>query len=207
MPSAPTKAVIQNLTTQEKVSVLYNPTEYTATRTMVTHLSSSGVQFQTLVEPDFTVDLFFDTYEAGTDVRILTNQIAAFQEPSVGEGERKDPPRCLFSWGGFQYTGLITNLVQRFTLFLPTGVPVRAHLSVTFTNAPTPTDIIEDAGLDNCRKLHVVRSSDRLDVLAWQQTGAASNWREIAAANGVVDPLAFPTRADIGRTLVIPDYH
>jgi hypothetical protein len=203
----PTKAVLQNLANKEKISVPYNPTEYTRIRKLIMCTSSAGVQFQTVVEPEFTVNLFFDTYEDRTDVRDLTGKIAALQEPTQGAGAKRDPPKVLFSWGQFQYTGVLSNFQQRFTLFLDTGVPVRAEVSITLTNAPTVQQVIEDAGLDNCRKLHVVKSSDRLDVLAYSQTGDASNWRDIAAANDIENPLAFPTIGDVGRTLIIPDYH
>lgn len=203
----PVKAIIQNLGTGEKIPVLYNPVDYTRVRSLVVNTTSAGVQFQSLSEPEFSVDLFFDTYEQGTDVRRLTGRIAALQEPTEGRGAKREPPQCLFSWGGFQYSGILTRLTQRFTLFLPSGIPVRAELSLTFTATPTPKQVMEDAGLDNCRKLHVVKSSDRLDVLAFLQTGDPANWRAIAHANGIEDPIAFPTAQDVGRTLVIPDFH
>ncbi len=140
-------------------------------------------------------------------MRRLTDQVAALQEPTVGSGAKRDPPRCLFSWGGFQYTGVLSALAQRFTLFLDTGIPVRAELTLTFTGTPTPRQAIDNAGLDNCRKLHLVRSSDRLDMLSYSETGSAARWRDIARANGIEDPLAFPTAGDTGRTLIIPDFH
>ncbi len=202
----PLKAIIQNLDTGEKIYALYNPTEYARTRKLIVNSTSAGVQFQSLVEPEFAVNLFFDTYEDGTDVRKLTDRIARLQEPTQGKGAKRDPPKCLFSWGDFQYGGILSRLEQRFTLFLSSGVPARAELSLTFTATPTPKQVIENAGLDNCRKLHIVTSSDRLDVLAFLETGVAANWRDIAEVNGIEDPFAFPTVQDIGRTLIIPDY-
>lgn len=203
----PTKAVIQNLDTGEKITVAYNPNEYTSVQTLVVSADAAGVQFQTLTDPDFTVSLFFDTYELGTDVRTLTSPIAALQQPTEGAGAKRDPPKCLFSWGGFKYTGMLTSFEQKFIMFLPTGVPCRCEATLVFTAAPTPEEVIENAGLDNCRRFTVVNSSDRLDILAWQQTGKVANWRDIAAANGIEDPLMFPTVADLGRTLIIPDFH
>ncbi|RJF78190.1 peptidoglycan-binding protein LysM [Azospirillum cavernae] len=203
----PVKAIIQNLDTGEKIPVLYNPVDYTRLRSLVVNRSSAGVQFQSLAEPEFSVDLFFDTYEQGADVRRLTGRIAALQEPTEGRGAKREPPKCLFSWGGFQYSGILSRLTQRFTMFLASGVPVRAELSLTFTATPTAKQVMEDAGLDNCRKLHIVKSSDRLDVLAFLETGDPANWRAIARANGIEDPIAFPTAQDVGRTLVIPDFH
>ena len=203
----PTKAVIQNLDTGDKITVAYNPTEYSYSRKMELGEDGEVVQFQTLTEPDFTVSLFFDSYEKGTDVRLLTQPIADLQNPTQGAQAKRDPPKCLFSWGGFKYTGVLSNFEQRFTLFLPTGIAVRCECNLTFTDVPTEQEVLEDAGLDNCRRFAVVNSSDRLDNLAWRETGDPANWRGIAAANGIEDPLLFPLRSDLGRTLIIPDYH
>lgn len=204
---ATTKAVIQNLDTGDRITVPYNPVEYSASRKLVVCTTSAGVQFQTLVEPEFSVSLLFDSYEAGSDVRLLTTPVAALQEPSPGPGAKRDPPRCLFTWGGFRYTGVLTQFDQNFTLFLPSGVPARCTATLTFTAAPTVQQVTENAGLDNCRRFAVVRQSDRMDVLATQQAGSPARWRAIASANGIADPLAFPGTADIGRTLIIPDFH
>jgi Contractile injection system tube protein len=203
----PTKAVIQNLGTGDRITVPYNPTEYSSTRKLVMCSTSAGVQFQTVTDEEFTVALFFDSYENGTDVRLLTDPIKALQDPTQGSGAKREPPKCLFSWGGFRYTGVLSNFEQKFTLFLPTGVPARCEASLTFTGAPTREQVIENAGLDNCRRFAIVNTSDRLDVLAWRQTGNTARWRDIAAANGINDPLAFPTTSDYGRTLIIPDFH
>ncbi|MBX5483934.1 MAG: peptidoglycan-binding protein LysM [Myxococcaceae bacterium] len=199
------KALIQNLDTGERIEVMYNPTEYTSSTRVVTAKVGSMVQFQRTESPTFTVHLFFDTYEQGIDVRTLTRKVAALQQPTVGTGEQREPPTCVFSWGGFQYTGIVTQLDQRFTMFLPSGVPVRAELTVTFQQILTARQANENAGLDNCRKLHVVRQSDRLDLIAAQQLGDPNAWQRIATLNNIDDPLAFPTPAQIGMTLIIPD--
>lgn len=199
------KAVIQNLDSREQIEVMYNPVEYTSTTEMVTSRVGATVQFQRLESPNFSVNLFFDTYERGTDVRNLTRKIAAFQEPTVGNKEQREPPVCLFSWGGFQYTGIIRKLDQRFTMFLPSGIPVRAELAVTFEQVVTPRKAIENAGLDNCRKMYIVCQGDRLDLIAFRELGDANAWPRIASLNGIADPLIFPTREQIGTTLIIPD--
>ena len=205
MARNPEKAVIQNLDTDEKIEVMFNPTRYTSTSKLVTCASSAGVQFQTVTDPEFTVELFFDTYEDGTDVRKKIKPIADLQEPTQGAGDKRDPPTCMFSWGGFHFTGLVSSLSQTFTLFLPSGVPARADVTITFISILTAREMMENAGLDNCRKLRLVRESSRLDNLAAQATGSPANWRTIAAANGVEDPLAFPTVQQVGRYFIIPD--
>lgn len=205
MAGSPEKAVIQNLDSDEKIEVMFNPTSYTSTSKLVTCKSEAGVQFQTVTDPEFTVQLFFDTYEAGEDVRKKIKPIAALQEPTEGTGEKRDPPTCMFSWGGFHFTGLVSSLSQTFTMFLPTGIPVRADVTVSFISILSAREMLEKAGLDNCRKIRMVRQGDRLDLMANETLGSPSGWREIAAANGVEDPLAFPTQHQVGSIFVIPD--
>lgn len=199
------KAIIQNLDTREQLEVMYNPTEYTSSTQLVTSRVGATLQFLRMESPTFSVSLFFDTYEQGTDVRALTRRLASFQEPSVGAKEPREPPTCLFSWGGFQYTGVIRKLDQRFTMFLPSGTPVRAELTVTFEQVLTPRQAIENAGLDNCRKIHIVSQGDRLDLIAFRELGDAGAWTRIASLNGITDPLNFPTTQQLGTALIIPD--
>lgn len=203
--AAPVKAVIQNLHDGARIPVLYNPVQYTATSRAAVTKTETGVQFQALTSADFTVDLFFDTYEQGRDVRELIKPIAALQEPTEGTGDKREPPTCMFSWGRFSYVGLVGTLTQTFTLFKADGTPLRADVQITFISVESAREMLENAGLDNCRKIHVVRQGDRLDLLASDLTGAPGNWRAIAAANGVDDPLAFPDVAQVGAIFVIPD--
>lgn len=113
----------------------------------------------------------------------------------------------MFSWAQVWFTGYIINLKQQFTMFLGSGVPVRATLEVTFEEWLNDKEEKESQGLDNCRKLYPVQSGDRLDLIAWRQTGDPGYWRTIAAANDLNDPLVFPEPIQAGRVLVIPDYH
>ena len=201
----PTKALIKNLETSECITVPYNPNEYNSRSVVEMSRCREGRQFQTVSDPSFTVALVFDSYEKGTDVRDLTKPIAALQTPTVVTGQKSRPPICLFSWGGFEYKGMLETFEQHFTLFMPNGVPARCTLTLTFAATPTARQVVRDAGLDHCRKYAIVRSGDRLDVVAQRETGKPSSWRSIATANGITDPLAFPTFSDLGRTLIIPD--
>ena len=201
------KAVIVVDKTGEKIPVMYNPTELVDTRQVKTCGTGGNLQFIRSDQGDFTVKLFFDTYEKGTDVRKETNKIQALTEPDTGNGLRKTPYLCLFSWAEVWFTGYIINLKQQFTMFLGNGVPVRATLEVTFKEWLTEKEEKDSQGLENCRKLAPVRSGDRLDRLAWLETGDPGYWRQIATANNLADPLIFPTVDQAGMVLTIPDYH
>lgn len=201
------KAMIVVQETAQKIPVMYNPTELTDTLKVNTSRQDNNIQFGTVTRDNFTVSLFFDTYEKGTDVRKETGKIQALLKPSEGSGDRKEPPVCMFTWSDVWYTGIITELNQQFTMFLSSGIPVRATIKVTFESVLTAKEELQALGLYNCRKLYQVSSGDRLDLIAYRETGNSEFWREIAAANDIDDPLYYPSPLQTGSFLVIPDYH
>jgi Contractile injection system tube protein len=199
------KIVVQK--TREEIPVMYNPTELSLNKTVVLQGQGSNIQFQRVDDDDLTVSLFFDTYEQQTDVRTLTNRIVALTQPTVGTADRREPPVVVFTWAGPLFVGMISKLDQKFTMFLASGVPVRAELTVTFKSVLTPEEDQRAQGLFNCRQLWQVAENDRLYLIAQRTLGDAGQWRLIAQANDIDDPLNFPRREDIGRTLVIIDTH
>ena len=199
------KIIVQE--TQEEITVMYNPTELTINTSVQVQGEGANIQFQRVNQDDLTVSLFFDSYEQRTDIRDQTKKIQALTKPTTGTGSRKEPPVVLFSWGDVWFTGIITALNQKFTMFLSSGIPVRAELSVTFKAVLSQIEDLESRGYFNCRRLWSVKENDRLYLIANQVFGDPSQWRDIARVNNIYDPLNFPTKADIGRTLVIIDIH
>lgn len=199
------KIVVQQ--TREEIPVMYNPTELSLNKTVLVQGEGSNIQFQRVSDDDLTVSLFFDSYEQRTDIRRITNRIAALTEPTVGTNARKEPPVVVFTWAGALFTGIVVKLEQKFTMFLSSGIPVRAELAVTFKSVLTQTEDLASRGYFNCRRLWTVQENDRLYLIAAKALGDSHQWRLIADNNGIHDPLNFPTPTDIGRTLVIIDTH
>jgi nucleoid-associated protein YgaU len=121
-----------------------------------------------------------------------------------GNQDRKvPPPEVAFEWGVFRFVAVITNMTQKFTLFLADGTPVRAQVEVTFTQhkdlndypAQNPTS----GGGDVERTWRVI-AGDRLDLIAHEVYGDATRWRTIADYNDVKDPLNLR----VGQQLIIP---
>jgi hypothetical protein len=161
-----------------------------------------------------TLQLFFDVTEGGadgltTDVRAETNKIVALTRIQRGQGnERNQPPVCLVSWGqapsatepsDFPFTGVVTNLQQSFVLFRSSGVPVRANLTVVFTEYVDPEQ--NQRQTDPDLTTYVVKRGDTLSAIAATMYRDASQWRLIAAANGIDDPRHLA----IGKRLSIPE--
>lgn len=200
------KATIVNVETDEKIECMFRPKEYSLSKTNtwnkkdvkegnVPKFEFGGGQAATL-----TMELFFDTYEAGKDVRNHTKKIWDLMEvPKDG----KEPPRCQFMWGKFwSFTAVITKITQKFTLFLSNGTPVRSTLNVTFQQvfeekkypAQNPTTVSKKG-----YKMRRIREGETLDWIAYNEYGDASQWRFLADINN----LESPRRLQPGQTLVI----
>jgi len=189
----------------EEIQVMFNPTEYSVSTNVEMSGEGRGIQFQRVGMETFSISLFYDTYESQTDVRDETDQIVSLTMPAVELRETSRPPYCNFIWGGFSYSGIISNVDQRFTMFLESGIPVRAELSVTFKRVESIEEDLRNRGREACRKVWTVKTGDRLDLIAFNALKNPAQWRKIAESNNINNPLAFPTDDDIGRMLVIPD--
>ncbi len=165
-------------------------------------LSFSGGGSRTL-----TLSLFFDTYETEEqqDVRVHTNKVA--QLASV-DRDLDRPPVCLVSWGpdlagaDLPFRGVVTNLTQRFTLFLPNGRPVRATADVTFKEYEPPCrqERRNPTSSPDQRKARVAKRGDSLWAIAAAEYDDPAKWRPIAQANKIDNPRELVP----GTTLVIP---
>jgi nucleoid-associated protein YgaU len=154
---------------------------------------------------DMSIEFLFDSTESGDDVRTSYGtllEIAAVdpeqenQQTGVGE-----PARCQFQWGRLlSFNAVIKDITQRFTLFKPDGTPLRARVTVVFSQVGEQPRTQNPTSRSEPRKVHVVREGERLDWIAYQEYGAAAHWRHIAAANDIPDP------ADLrpGLALVLP---
>lgn len=192
----------------KKIKVMFNPVEYTFSEGAEVEKKKTGqLEFKKMSRSDFTVTLFFDTYEEQTDVRKKTVEIANLIKPVVEGQEKKRPNLCLFAWGGFAYKGVISKVDQKFILFLDSGIPVRAEVTVTFKCYESDEELEKKLGTDACRKLWTVKTGDRLDLIAHFALRDVNQWRRIAELNNIVDPLMFPEQSDLGTTIVIPDIY
>ena len=149
-----------------------------------------------------SMDLFFDTYEDGISVVRRTDEI--FHLATVEQhGDIHRPPICRLSWGlGIFFQGVLTSLTQRFTLFLPTGVPVRATLSCTFRQWRSGRDeeSLQRRESADVVKQRVVKQGDTLSSIANEEYRDPGQWRPIADANQLPNPRLLTP----GASLVVP---
>src|SRR6266852_4302282 len=127
----------------KQIKVLFNPEKYGVEKSAAWEEKGKKktLEFVGISRKSFSIELFYDTYEVGTDVRkAYTNEIVQLLDPTIDYKGKKVPPVCVFSWGGFSFRGIVEKVTQNFSLFLGSGIPVRAVLTVGFKQFNLPSE-------------------------------------------------------------------
>ncbi len=154
MPDGPLiKARIQTIEGPHlEVECLFNPKEYLIQRSNSwgpvenSKTNASDLTFSGSSGAKLSLQLFFDTYlrsgdgkgaaQTPQDVRVYTDQLwqmMNIQGVFKTETDKSRPPRVLFSWGkNWLFNAVITTMQQQYTLFTPSGMPVRAMVTAEF---------------------------------------------------------------------------
>lgn len=189
----------------KQIKVLFNPEKYSLEKsaTWEEKGKKKTLEFVGISRKSFSIELFYDTYEAGKDVRTThTNEITALMDPTVDYKGKKVPPVCVFSWGGFSFRGIVEKVTQNYTLFLSSGIPVRAVLTVGFKQFNYPDEQARGNPPGDPTKIRIVKEGESLNIIAAREYGDPGRWRIIADANG--DRITNPRILKAGTALVIP---
>lgn len=199
------KARITNLVTQEWFTVSFNPEEYTVDRSVtfaeaaIPGLSAPILQFVHGAAQTLDMELFLDTHESGDDVRDLTRRLTGLMAP---DPDLHAPPPVVFAWGSLSFEGVLVKAGQKYTMFLPDGIPVRARVEVSFKeyrNVELEAKEVKRQTSDYSR-LHVVVQGETLPAIARRYYRNPQMWRPLALHNEIDDPRELA----VGTRLLVP---
>jgi hypothetical protein len=175
----------------------------------------SGKQFVGSGTSSLQVELLFDTTveRAGTarssDVRRITEKLAKFIVPKEQPNDptnRHAPPLARFEWGSFIFEGVIDQLDETLDYFSEEGVPLRATVAlkmsrddIAFTFAKVKSASAGAAapgapGTGGQQPVSEARPGESVQDMA-ARNGQPGDWKAIAAANGIDDPLRLQAGA------------
>jgi hypothetical protein len=204
----------------KSIKALYNPEKYSVTKGVqyaeigIPGLNEPVLQFIRGQNEKITLDLFFDTTEQGMvdnvkDVRTLTIDVYNLMRVNT---KTHAPPRFTIEWGtGKSLLGqgqigsplcVLETMTEEFTLFAPTGEPLRAKLTLTIREASTVKLEFQDTPRNSPDRTRIVQSvrGQRLTDIAWQEYGDPTQWRPIAEASGIDNPRFL----DPGTSVKVP---
>lgn len=199
------KATIQNVDTNDEIKVLFNPKEYIIEKRTpwkeqdIQGLDSPAVEFTIGDRKSLSMELFFDTSEDKSDVRSYTSKI---EELMMVNADQHRPPILLFSWGKLKFKCVLEDLTQRFTMFKNDGTPIRAILKVLFREYSEASKQMKDKprhSSDHTKRI-MLREGESLSSICAREYKDPKQWRVIANANNIEDPLNVPA----GKVLKLP---
>lgn len=210
---ASTEKAFLEIESGERLPCLFNPAQLAISRSNtwtgesmpgrgVPRLRYAGARPGTMA-----VELFFDTTNDGSDVTKYTGKILALMDvdsslPGSNETTHNArPPYVTFHWGDLHsYKAVIAHLDLTFTYFSSAGTPLRATLALVLrqyeeSKAFGPQN--PTSGTPRPHRVHRVQPGETLDRIAARYYGDSTQWRALASANGIEDPLALRPGAQL----------
>ena len=209
------KLILEQESGEETLKVQFNPAEYALSEHVnyaeknIPGFPGPIVQFISGAATTLKLSLTFDTYDTPengvlttelgtvrpsmllhqpTDVSKLTGKVS---KAVAIAGSLHRPPTVTFAWGALRFKGVITELQQTFTMFMPSGMPVRARMELTLTSVTDVAHKKKESPFESPdrTKYRTVHQGEHLWNFAVQGYGDPEEWRVIARENGLMNPL------------------
>ncbi|MDQ1255029.1 MAG: hypothetical protein QG646_4308 [Euryarchaeota archaeon] len=178
-----------------EIQILYYPTEYsmeksnTFSEINVLGLETPFIQYSKGNSGSVSMEVFYDTYEEGEDVRDYSSQLSDLLKIDT---DLHAPPPLSFIWGmpsAEPFTCVLEKVSTKYTMFLSDGIPVRARLNITLKEFKTALNTREQAKQSPDKtKTYVTKRGDSLWLIASEKYGDPSMWRPIADKNKIKNP-------------------
>ena len=212
----------------EPIPVMFNPTELNFTKAAqfaeigIPGIDAPILQFVRGQAEKLTVELFFDATDGGMDasaigVTVLTDRFYGLVKM---QSQTHAPPICEFTWNPASFPGValspvvygnqnrysfkcvVESVSQKFTLFSPQGVPLRATLSLALREYRPLDEQLKELNLQSPdhTRVHTVQRGDTLSGIAGRHYDSPAEWRRLATENKITDP----RRLDPGRVFELP---
>jgi hypothetical protein len=188
--------------------VLFNPTEYTFTRSLnaVTNQAQGTSRPNTMPSsgnPDqLACTLFFDGTGVVGDPGPVTQPVADFLDLMSFKREKHKPYYLWVRWGPLTFRCYLKSATVSFTLFNRNGQPVRAKITAAFEEVIADRERVNQEAFTSpdLRRLWRVEEGQSIDAIANAAYDDPRYWREIARSNRLANPRAL----EAGRLLVLP---
>jgi hypothetical protein len=198
---------ITNLATNAVVYFMFNPQEYTISKSNtwsprpVNGANLPLVSFSQGGPQSISLTLYFDTQRQNSDVRAHTAPLwqmmminEATRSTVTGKGE---PPPVAFEWGQLYFKSIMLSLSEQFTLFSSAGVPLRSKVTVTLQQfideGDLPPQVPGATSSGTGGTTTQMQQGNRMDNVASQNGMPPESHRQIAEDNNIDNPMNVPT--------------
>jgi nucleoid-associated protein YgaU len=185
------------------IPLCFNPTEYQVSKANtfaeipIPGLEAPLIQYVRGDSEKLSLEALVDTSDTLDDVRVrFVNRLRGLM--SIDPKEHA-PPLVAFVWDQRVFTGVLENLGVTYVLFSPEGIPLRAKLTMSLRE-DTSASALTPLQSPNVEKSFMVRRGDTLPSISQAVYRSPAYWRQLATANGIVDPRRLPP----GQILTVP---
>ncbi|WP_421863074.1 hypothetical protein [Motiliproteus sp.] len=148
--------------------------------------TGSRMEFKQIKPGDLSLSFFIDGTGANGRRVDVQQQVEAFQKTTGYNGDIHRPNYLIVAWGSLQVRRCILKSVSiAYKLFKPSGEPLRAVISATFTDNSddeTRVAIAQDQSPDLTHS-RIFRAGDSLPGLCQQIYGQAGYYPQVARIN------------------------
>jgi nucleoid-associated protein YgaU len=207
-------------------SVPFNPNELSFEKSMkfaeiaIPGLDAPLQQFVRGEAEKLTLELFFDSTEKGTGLgatSVTAQTDKVFSMARINPTTHA-PPVVTMTWSSHfpgdsltgplgnqrrnSFVGIIESIRQKFTLFSPEGIPLRATVNLTIREYRRLDKQLEQLNLMSPDRTHshTLKGGETLSAVAGKEWNRPGDWRAIAEENELEDP----RRLRVGTFLRIP---
>ena len=190
-----------SLDTSVAFTVMLNPADVKHTRGIV--YDKKKAQGQPALDPKFSAadveTLAFALVLDGTGVVPLPEGVARLDVKTHLEnlnkvvyqydGNQHEPGRVRLLWGTLIFFGRMQNMSTHYTLFKPSGAPLRAKVDLSFIGSMSKreTELVSNLSSPDLTHLVEVRDGDTLPLLCNRIYGDPGYYLEVARFNQLTD--------------------
>lgn len=215
-------AIIVNGDTSKPIMAQFNPAEYRIIeRTEYSEEerrkeNAPSVQFKGKPLSTLNVKLYFDcdvipsvasavtgaiNFLTGKDSGGISETINKLLALTIIDGEGHEPPSVEFIWGSTDFIGYAESVAATYTMFDNKGKPLRAVVDLTLRgNNGFVSEKKSPLMSPDRTKARVMTEDSNIWNIARKEYGDVREWRRIADANGIMNPLDIP----VGEVLRVP---
>ncbi|MHB1098473.1 MAG: CIS tube protein [Burkholderiales bacterium] len=190
------KGSITGVRSREAFEVMLNPTNYEVSGGI--NYSAPKVLGQAAKEPkfvgakDMTVKFNIILDNTGVvprsgDVKDKIEKLGRVCYDYVGNNH--EPNVVKLVWGSFNFNGRLTTISTDYTLFKPSGEPLRAKVDLTFTKYTSAKEEAAATKKSSPDLTHLVevKAGDSLPLLCFQIYKDSSYYLQVAKSNGITN--------------------
>jgi nucleoid-associated protein YgaU len=181
----------------KKFTVMINPAKYSHSYAIrYSHKAALGQtgsasRFHAIEAETVSFDLVLDgTGVVSADAADVKTQIQQLNGVVYNyDGNNHEPNHVRLLWGSFIFFGRLTKMSASYSLFKPSGEPLRAVISVTFRGFMSKEEESLRANRSSPDLSHTVevQAGDTLPLLCHRIYKDAAYYPEVARANNIVD--------------------